>query len=191
RRLDLGAVANDARVAEQAPDVVVAEPGDRVGLEARERGPERLALAQDRQPRQAGLERLERHPLEQAALVGDRAAPFLVVVALVEGVAVPEAARHSTGGRSIIAPLPTAGRSWRPERLRSLRRVAGHRSAARGELSPPLSGSAPRRRFDTHVWTPGSGGLDPGGLTSPASRPRAGRGRPRRPPRRGSRSRGT
>src|SRR5436190_3024806 len=72
RRLDLAAMADDARVLEQALDVRLAEAGDGLGVEPCERGPEALALAEDRQPREAGLEALEAKPLEQAALVADR-----------------------------------------------------------------------------------------------------------------------
>ena len=97
RRLDLRAVADDAGVGEQAGDVIVAEAGDGLGLEVRERGPERLALAQDRDPGEPGLERLERHALEQPAVVDDGAAPLLVVVALVVGLAVAEAAHGPSG----------------------------------------------------------------------------------------------
>jgi len=55
--------------------VGLAEVGDPLGVEACERGPERLALAQDRDPREARLEGLEADPLVQAALVDDRTPP--------------------------------------------------------------------------------------------------------------------
>src|SRR5690606_8441327 len=61
--------------------------GDLVGVEAVEGAPERLALAQDRRPRQARLERLQREALEEAALVADRHAPLGVVVLPQERVA--------------------------------------------------------------------------------------------------------
>jgi hypothetical protein len=77
-------MADDARVAEQPLDVTVAEACDRIGIEVRERVPEVLALAQDRQPRETGLEPLEAEPLVEAALVPHRPAPFLVVVRDVE-----------------------------------------------------------------------------------------------------------
>src|SRR4051794_5502169 len=126
RRLDLRAVADDARVGEQPGDVVVAEASDGGRLEARERGAERLALAQDRDPREARLERLERHALEEPALVGDRPAPLLVVVALVERVAVAEAARHGRPAamrcaRS-TAPTTSSG-SAMPRNVKSLSSV--------------------------------------------------------------------
>ena len=53
-----------------------------------------LALPQDRQPGQAGLEAFEADLLEQPTVVGDRPAPFAVVIGgIVRRAAVPEAAR--------------------------------------------------------------------------------------------------
>ena len=49
-------------------------------LEPAERRPERLALVEDRRPRQPGLERLQRKPLEELDVVVTRHAPLLVVV---------------------------------------------------------------------------------------------------------------
>ena len=103
RRLDLAAVAHDRVVEEQALDVVFRELRDHLGIEARERAPEGLALAQDRQPRQAGLEALEAEPLVDAALVAHRPAPLVVVVGGVERVAPAEAAN--------VAQLRPNGRS--------------------------------------------------------------------------------
>ena len=48
---------------------------------------ERLALAEDREPAQAGLEALEADLLEQAPIVADREAPFAIVIVDVERVA--------------------------------------------------------------------------------------------------------
>ncbi len=84
RRFDLAAMAHDAGIAEQAGDVVRIERGDPLGIEAGEAVPERLALVQDRQPAQAGLEALEAQLFEQPRVVGDRKAPFRVVIAPVE-----------------------------------------------------------------------------------------------------------
>src|SRR5215207_1730762 len=53
------------------------EGRDAVEVEAGERAAERLALAQDRQPREPGLEALEAELLEQPHVVGDGAAPFV------------------------------------------------------------------------------------------------------------------
>ena len=120
RRLDLEPVADDAGVGHQALAVGVAERRDRGDVEVRERRPERRPLAQDRQPREARLERLQREPLEQAGVRQDRPAPLLVVVADVLGRAAdgPEAARPAVGagregvtrsaGGSGRLPLPLA-----------------------------------------------------------------------------------
>ena len=51
-------------------DVGFVEASHLVEVEAVEGGAERLALAQDRQPRQAGLEGLQRQPLEQRIAPG-------------------------------------------------------------------------------------------------------------------------
>src|SRR5205814_255819 len=65
----------------QQPRLVVRTEGRHlVDREAGERGPERRALAQDGQPRQAGLERLQGQPLVQAVVGAHRPAPLLVVV---------------------------------------------------------------------------------------------------------------
>src|SRR5207248_7074090 len=54
-------------------------------LEAPERAAEALPLAQDRQPREPALKGLQREPLEDLVVRGDRPAPFLVVIADVFG----------------------------------------------------------------------------------------------------------
>src|SRR5688500_4537579 len=82
RGFDLRPVADDAGVPEQPLHVVVTERGDGSDVEPRERGAERLALAQDRDPREPRLERLEHDALEQRALVRHRHAPLVVVVRL-------------------------------------------------------------------------------------------------------------
>src|SRR5207244_1380415 len=64
----------------QALDVRLPERRDGLDVEAREHLPEGVALAQDGDPRQPGLERLQRHPLVEPAVVGDRAAPLVVVI---------------------------------------------------------------------------------------------------------------
>src|SRR3954451_12810004 len=68
RRLDLAAVADDAGIRQQALDVALAEAGDGVGVEAGERPPEALPLAQDRQPGQTRLEALETEALVEPEL---------------------------------------------------------------------------------------------------------------------------
>jgi hypothetical protein len=52
------------------------EAGDRLVIEPGERRPERLPLAQDRQPAQSRLEAFEADLLEQPVIVGDRPAPL-------------------------------------------------------------------------------------------------------------------
>src|SRR4051812_33145575 len=69
RGLDLAAVADDRRVAEETLHVALAEPRDALRIEAFEGGAEPVALAQDRDPRQTRLEPLEAEPLVEAALV--------------------------------------------------------------------------------------------------------------------------
>jgi len=54
-----GLSADDSRVLQQPRDVVRAVAGDHAEVESGERGAERLALAQDRQPRETRLEPLE------------------------------------------------------------------------------------------------------------------------------------
>ena len=56
-----------------------------------------LALAQDGQPGQAGLEAFEADLLEQPAVVGDGPAPFMVVVVAVVG----QAARPGAAGDAV------------------------------------------------------------------------------------------
>ena len=85
-------MADDARIAEQAVNVLVAEARDLAEVEAGEGLPEILALPQNRQPRQAGLEALEADLLEETHVVGDRTTPFAVVVGhVVLGAGVPGA----------------------------------------------------------------------------------------------------
>jgi hypothetical protein len=79
-------MADDRGIGEQALDVAFVERGDTIGVEALERRAKALALAQDRQPAEAGLEALEAQPLVEPALVADGAAPLLIVVGDVERV---------------------------------------------------------------------------------------------------------
>ena len=112
--------------------VALAEPGDGLDLEARERGPEVLALAQDRQPRQARLEALQHQPLVDAAVVGDRPAPLLVVVGGVVGRrAAPPAAP---------AAVLAATRALTAGDTTATRRAAarGYSGAVRAALSRPV-----------------------------------------------------
>src|SRR5690606_26003970 len=72
-------------------------------VEAGEGGAERLTLAEDGEPGEAGLEALQADLLEEAGVVGDRPAPLGVVVLPVQGVGGgPGAAslRHAPEGNS-------------------------------------------------------------------------------------------
>src|SRR5262245_58188501 len=87
-------MADDAGIAEQALDILIAEIRDPVKLEIFEGLTEVLALAQDGEPRKPRLETLEAYLLEQTPVVRDRTAPLVVVIVTVKPViAMPEAAR--------------------------------------------------------------------------------------------------
>src|SRR5690606_5946958 len=84
---NLGPVAHDAGVGHEPGDVGLAVAGHDLGVEPVEGGQEGRALAQDGDPRQPGLERLQAQQAEQGALVAQGAAPLLVVVGDVQRVA--------------------------------------------------------------------------------------------------------
>src|SRR6185503_6106209 len=75
RRLDLAAVPDDALVLQETRHVARPEPGDAIDVEPGKRLAERGALAENRQPAQAGLKAFEADLLEEAAIVGDRRPP--------------------------------------------------------------------------------------------------------------------
>ena len=86
-------MAHDARIAQQSLHITPAEACDLGEVEAGEGGPEVVALAQDREPREARLESLEADLLEQPMIVDHRTPPLAVVVGHVVGrAAAPEAA---------------------------------------------------------------------------------------------------
>ena len=120
---------DDPGVVEEADDVAVAEGGDLLRFEPGERPPERVALAEDREPRQSRLEALQAEFLVDAAVVGQRPAPLVVVVGLVLG----RAAGPGT------APLPVRT----PDR-RQLPRVA-HPAKATAELTRRTGSHRPSR----------------------------------------------
>ena len=84
RRPDLQPVAHDPGVVHQPVEVGVVVRRHDVGVEAREDLAERLALVQDGQPREAGLEGLEGEPLEVRRLAVHGHAPLGVVVGAVD-----------------------------------------------------------------------------------------------------------
>src|SRR5690606_38614118 len=104
---DLAAVADDTGVLQMPFDgrpLVLG--GKRAEIEAVEGGTEIVALAQDRQPRQARLKAFQAELLEQADVVGDGTAPFLVMVALViRQAALPCAAANAVLARDEPACL--------------------------------------------------------------------------------------
>jgi hypothetical protein len=110
-RLDLGPVADDARVGQQAIHLLDAEPGDHRGVEAGEHLAEALALAEDGEPAEPGLEPLEGELLEQPPVLGDRPAPLGVVVAAVQRVAgTPPAAGDAVVADRDPVRQPSCGR---------------------------------------------------------------------------------
>jgi hypothetical protein len=109
-RIDLEPVADDPGVSHEAGPVVVAEPRHRLGVETREGGTEPLALAQDGDPREPGLEGLEGQPFVERLLAVDRPAPLAVVVV--------EVVRRRPGpgapGKTVLAHGQTAHRPLPP-----------------------------------------------------------------------------
>ena len=75
----------------------IVEGGNRCRIEPGERRPEGLALAQDGDPCQPGLEALEAELLEQPDVVDNRTPPLVVVVRPVQRVA---GGAHGHRGRS-------------------------------------------------------------------------------------------
>jgi hypothetical protein len=78
-------VADDPGIGEQPLDVSRTEARDPVEVEFGERPSEPLALAENREPGETGLEPFEAELLEEPPVVGDRKAPFTVVVRPVFG----------------------------------------------------------------------------------------------------------
>ena len=109
--LALGPVANDAGVAQEPLDVGVTVSGHLLGVEAVEGPLERRSLAQDGDPRQAGLEPLEDEEPVELPLVVQRPPPLLVVVGDIGGVvAAPPAPRLAVGpepNRTLDGQSPT------------------------------------------------------------------------------------
>src|SRR6185436_19758174 len=98
RRFDLAAMADDPGIAEEPIDVALVEVGDALDREPGERLPEALPLAQDREPREAGLEPLQREQFEQRVVATLFAPPLVVMVCAVERiVAAPPAAGSPVG----------------------------------------------------------------------------------------------
>jgi len=73
-------VTDDPRVGQQARHVACPEARHLRRIEAGERAAERLALPQDREPRESRLEPLETDLLEEPAIVRDGTPPLVVVI---------------------------------------------------------------------------------------------------------------
>src|ERR1700722_18982165 len=96
--LDLGAVAHDADVVHQRVDLLRVIARDLLGLEIVERLSEIVALAQNRDPRQPGLETVENQFFIERAVVIFRHAPFGVVIGHVKRIFTrPGAPRQAIG----------------------------------------------------------------------------------------------
>ena len=105
---------DDPRVLQQALDAAFVPARDPLELEVGEGCAEVLALAQDREPGEPGLEALEAELLEELAIVVYRKAPLGVVVGLVVGVvATPPTTsallRHPLAALEFGAPLLEEG----------------------------------------------------------------------------------
>src|SRR3954462_5396723 len=85
RRLDLPAMADDRRVAEQTIDIACAEPRHLVRVEALERAPEGITLTKNREPRQARLKPFKAQLFVETRVVDDRPAPLVIVIPRVVG----------------------------------------------------------------------------------------------------------
>src|SRR5262249_11178032 len=82
--VDLRAVANNALVLHQALDLLGRITSDLCGLEVAEGSTKVLALAQDGDPGQSGLETIEHELLVECTIIELRNAPFIVVIGYVE-----------------------------------------------------------------------------------------------------------
>jgi len=80
RRSDLGAVAHDANVGEQAALIAGGELRHALGAKAGERFAVGRTLVQDRRPRETGLRALEDDALEEPCVGAHRPAPLAVVI---------------------------------------------------------------------------------------------------------------
>src|SRR6516162_2251688 len=95
RAVDLRLIAHDAGVLHQRRGLALAVTRNFFGVETVERAAEVLALAQDRDPRQSGLESVEDQLLIERAVVVFGHAPFGVVIGNIERVLLgPRTARQ-------------------------------------------------------------------------------------------------
>ncbi len=152
RALDLGAIAHDAGVAHQPFDFGRPVARDFLRHKAVEGAAEIFALAQDGDPRQAGLKTVEHELFVERAVVVFRHAPFLIVIGDVERIVLGPRATHQgrivrVRGHSaaLVAPAATSDSPGKAKRAQSgLTSRIGTPSAARA--SPCDSASATRSR---------------------------------------------
>ena len=97
RGCDLEAVANDARIAQQALLFTAIVAGDALRVEAVEGGAIVLPLLQNRVPTQAGLGAFENQEFKEHAIVVLGQAPFFIVITNGQRVAGPGAAGQIGG----------------------------------------------------------------------------------------------
>src|SRR5262249_5796306 len=149
RGLDLAPVTDDSRVPEQPLAVLLAEPRNGIRLEVRECMAEVLALAQDGQPGEAGLEALEAQPLENTRLIRDRTTPLEVVVVVVRRISRFPTALHtstltipsSTRTGKVSTGSKAGSDSGSPVRRSKLEPCRGHTTVrSSGSQSPSQSG---------------------------------------------------
>src|SRR3546814_15424056 len=99
-------MAHDAGILEQPLDIGFGESRDLAEIETGKGGAEIVTLGEDRAPRQAGLEAFEAQLLEQAVIVIDRTAPFIVVIGDVVGLRrAPKTAGPAVSGRETSTPV--------------------------------------------------------------------------------------
>src|SRR5579864_6862945 len=136
RPLDLETIAHDALVLHQSLDLFGRVASDLGGFEGVEGAAEIIALAQDGDPGEAGLEAVENELLEKRAVVVLRHAPFLVVIGDVE--------RILPGPGAAWASVTMCVRVHRREYSESARRLrarTGRRHVARAVLPAALNPS--------------------------------------------------
>ena len=85
-RLDLAAVADDARILHERIYLCCVECGDALREKALVGTAEILALVQDRRPREPRLKRLQEEELIECVIVVERDAPLLIMVLDIDGI---------------------------------------------------------------------------------------------------------
>ena len=172
RALDLGAVAHDAGILHQRGGLALAVARDDGRLEVVEGAAEILALAQDGDPGEPGLEAVEHELLVERAVVVFRHAPFGVVIGDIERVVLrPGAAMKAVGveeGGFHSAAAFSPGQTNRAHSGLTSRRVAppatsGVPAASASATRSSRSRRAPARRPTSRRCRPTS---------RPPSRPR-------------------